>query len=323
MPTKKNVLAVGRPHNLYSLNCQCPVTSLTRDRPSARRPYSKQNRDICRPYDTTTRRRAHCARRETRLRPDDIRLRREIRRRPYDTRFCRREYCARRETRWRQKDTRRRETGWRPYHITHRARSYDKRLCVVHAAKPAGVHNTLRTGVVRTVHVAQPSGLHTTHCARSYNTRLFVVCTVQVVKPDGVQTTLGSVAQPDGIYTTLCPGVARTLHVAKPNGVHTIQDFTAAILHTVQVHTTYVFASCVLCTTRNPMSFIRYHAEASCALFTSRNPLALCTFMSHTSSRPAYCARREARWHPYDIITRRRAYFARHEIKWRSCDTRL
>jgi len=75
----------------------------------------------------------------------------------------------------------------------------------LYVAKPNKVHATLDSGVVCIVHVEKIDVVNTTirRCARSYDIRLLVVLTVDVVKPDDVQTTLGSVAKPDVVNTRI------------------------------------------------------------------------------------------------------------------------
>jgi len=70
----------------------------------------------------------------------------------------------------------------------------------LHVGKPNKVHATKDSGVVCIVRVEKIDVVTTTtrRCARSYDIRLIVALTVHVVKPDDVQTTLGSVAKLDG-----------------------------------------------------------------------------------------------------------------------------
>jgi len=87
----------------------------------------------------------------------------------------------------------------------------------VHVAKPNKVHATLDSGVVCIVRVEKIDVVNTTtrRSARSYNIRLIMVLTVHVVKPDDVQTTLGSVAKPDVVNTTICHS-ARSYDIRLP-----------------------------------------------------------------------------------------------------------
>jgi len=79
-------------------------------------------------------------------------------------------------------------------------------LRTLHIAKANKVHATKDSGVVCIVRVEKIDVVNTTtrRCARSYDIRLIVALTVHVVKPDDVQTTLGSVEKLDGVHTTHC-----------------------------------------------------------------------------------------------------------------------
>jgi len=81
----------------------------------------------------------------------------------------------------------------------------------LHVAKLNKVHATLDSGVVCIVRVEKIDVVNTTtrRCAGSYDIRLIVALTVHVVKPDDVQTTLGSVAKLDGVHTTHCARSSR------------------------------------------------------------------------------------------------------------------